>query len=106
MRVGVLTGGGDCPGLNPAIRGAVMRGIDFGFEMVGLEEGWRGLMEKMTTPLTLEVVDEILYKGGTILGNANAVTSFNATNASSRGVALTNTAPLTITGISETGGGG
>jgi 6-phosphofructokinase 1 len=65
-----LTGGGDCPGLNPAIRGAVMRGIDFGFEMVGLEEGWRGLMERMTTPLTLEVVDDILYRGGTILGSS------------------------------------
>lgn len=70
MRVGVLTGGGDCPGLNPAIRGAVMRGLDFGFEMVGIEEGWRGMMEMMTTPLTLEVVDDILPRGGTILGSS------------------------------------
>ena len=70
MRVGILTGGGDCPGLNPAIRGAVMRGIDFGFEMVGIEEGWRGMMEMMTTPLTLDSVDDILARGGTILGSS------------------------------------
>ena len=70
MRVGVLTGGGDCPGLNPAIRGAVMRGIDFGYEMIGIEEGWRGLLKKMTTPLTLDVVENILPLGGTILGSS------------------------------------
>jgi len=70
MRVGILTGGGDCPGLNPAIRGAVMRGIDFGFEMVGIEEGWRGLMEMKTSPLGLDEVDDILARGGTILGSS------------------------------------
>jgi 6-phosphofructokinase 1 len=70
MRVGILTGGGDCPGLNPAIRGAVMRGIDFGFEMVGLEEGWRGLLEMKTIPLSIESVEGILYQGGTILGSS------------------------------------
>jgi 6-phosphofructokinase 1 len=47
-----------------------MRGLDFGFEMVGIEEGWRGMMEMMTTPLTLEVVDDILPRGGTILGSS------------------------------------
>jgi 6-phosphofructokinase 1 len=70
MKVGILTGGGDCPGLNPAIRGAVTRGLDFGFEMIGLEEGWRGLMERLTIPLKQEDVDEIIYKGGTMLGSS------------------------------------
>ena len=42
MKVGILTGGGDCPGLNPAIRGVVYRGIELGFECVGIQEGWRG----------------------------------------------------------------
>ena len=54
MKVGILTGGGDCPGLNPAIRGAVLRGLDHGFEFVGLEMGWRGLVEGLTTEVTLD----------------------------------------------------
>jgi ATP-dependent phosphofructokinase / diphosphate-dependent phosphofructokinase len=70
MRVGILTGGGDCPGLNPAIRGAVLRGLDHGFEFVGLELGWRGLVEGITTELTMQQVDEIVRLGGTILGSS------------------------------------
>jgi len=70
LRVAVLTGGGDCPGLNPAIRGVVMRSLDHGFELVGVEEGWRGLVEGTTSPLTLERVEEIIYQGGTILGSS------------------------------------
>ncbi|MFN3652374.1 MAG: 6-phosphofructokinase [Armatimonadota bacterium] len=70
MRVAVLTGGGDCPGLNPAIRGAVMRGLDHGFEFVGLELGWRGLVEGITTDLSLERVEGIIREGGTILGSS------------------------------------
>jgi phosphofructokinase-like protein len=70
MKVGVLTGGGDCPGLNPAIRGAVYRGLDHGFEFLGLEDGWRGLVEGITTPLGLPEVKEIVNKGGTILGTS------------------------------------
>jgi 6-phosphofructokinase len=54
MRVGVLTGGGDCPGLNPAIRGVVMRGLDHGFELLGIELGWKGLVEGIINPLGLE----------------------------------------------------
>ena len=69
-KVAVLTGGGDCPGLNPAIRGCVMRGIDHGFEFVGLSEGWRGLVEGKTQPLGLAEVKEIVGKGGTILGTS------------------------------------
>lgn len=70
MRVGVLTGGGDCPGLNPAIRGVVLRGRVHGFEFVGLELGWRGLLEKLTVPLDLPQVEEIIRLGGTILGSS------------------------------------
>ena len=70
LKVGVLTGGGDCPGLNPAIRGLVYRGLDHGFEFVGLEEGWRGLVEGKTLPLGLNEVQHIINQGGTILGTS------------------------------------
>src|ERR1017187_3772646 len=69
-RVAILTGGGDCPGLHPAIRGCVMRGLDHGFEFIGLSEGWRGLVDGKTQPLGLEDVKEIVGKGGTILGTS------------------------------------
>jgi 6-phosphofructokinase 1 len=69
-RVAVLTGGGDCPGLNPAIRGCVLRGIDYGFEFIGLSEGWRGLVEGKTQQLGLADVKEIVGKGGTLLGTS------------------------------------
>ncbi len=70
MRVGILTGGGDCPGLNPAIRGVVMRGIDHGFELIGIQLGWKGLVEGIVAPLSLEQVEDIIYQGGTILGSS------------------------------------
>jgi phosphofructokinase-like protein len=68
--VGVLTGGGDCPGLNPAIRGCVYRGLDHDFRFVGLADGWKGLVEGLTLPLGLEQVQEIVNRGGTILGTS------------------------------------
>ncbi|MBC7328080.1 ATP-dependent 6-phosphofructokinase [bacterium] len=67
MRIGVLTGGGDCPGLNPAIRGVVYRAIDYNDEVIGIRAGWKGLLEKDTVPLRLEDVEEIISMGGTIL---------------------------------------
>src|SRR5579875_3882824 len=67
MRVGMLTGGGDCPGLNPAIRGATLRLLDFGHEVLGFTRGWAGLVEGTTMPLTLDVVEPIISEGGTIL---------------------------------------
>src|SRR5207253_6876835 len=70
LKVGVLTGGGDCPGLNPAIRGCVYRGLDHGFRFVGLLEGWRGLVEGNTMRLGLPEVREIFNRGGTILGTS------------------------------------
>lgn len=70
MRIGILTGGGDCPGLNPAIRGAVFRALDYGDECVGIVEGWQGLLSCETEPLDLLRVDEIIDRGGTILGTS------------------------------------
>ncbi len=69
MKIGILTGGGDCPGLNPAIRGFVMKAIDYGYEVYGIREGWRGLVKPIIDdkPLTVADVEEIIYRGGTIL---------------------------------------
>jgi phosphofructokinase-like protein len=65
-----LTGGGDCPGLNAAIRAVVMRLLDYRHEAVGICRGWLGLLEGMTQPLPLDRVDEIISTGGTILGSS------------------------------------
>lgn len=67
MKIGMLTGGGDCPGLNPALRGAVLRLLDYGDEIIGFQQGWKGLVEGLTEPLTLERVEPIISQGGTIL---------------------------------------
>src|SRR5260370_5105772 len=68
MRVGMLTGGGGCPGLNAVIRAAVRKGIQHhGDEVVGFMEGWRGVVDDVTMPLTLETTSGILHRGGTIL---------------------------------------
>ena len=71
MRVGVLTGGGDCPGLNAVIRALVRRGVqEFGYEFVGFRDGWRGPLEGDTIPLDVQAVRGILPRGGTILGSS------------------------------------
>ena len=70
MRIGILTGGGDCPGLNPAIRGFVLRSIDFGYEVIGILDGWKGLIKGTVVPLKLSDVEEIISKGGTILATS------------------------------------
>jgi phosphofructokinase-like protein len=68
MRVGVLTGGGDCPGLNAVIRAAVHKGIlHNGDEFIGFMEGWRGVLDNTTMPLDLHTTSGILQLGGTIL---------------------------------------
>ena len=68
MRVGVLTGGGDCPGLNAVIRAVVRKGVgNYGFDFVGFVDGWRGPLENLTTPLGVQEVRGILPRGGTIL---------------------------------------
>jgi 6-phosphofructokinase 1 len=71
MRIGVLTGGGDCPGLNAVIRAVVRKGVqEYGHEFVGFRDGWRGPLEALTMPLDVEAVDGILNRGGTILGSS------------------------------------
>jgi len=71
MRIGVLTGGGDCPGLNAVIRGVVRKGVQvYGHEFVGFRDGWRGPIEGDTCPLTVAEVRGILPRGGTILGSS------------------------------------
>ncbi|HEY8472477.1 MAG TPA: 6-phosphofructokinase [Natronosporangium sp.] len=71
MRIGVLTGGGDCPGLNAVIRAVVRKGItSYGYEFVGYQNGWRGPLENLTRPLDIQAVRGILPRGGTILGSS------------------------------------
>ena len=71
MKVGVLTGGGDCPGLNAVIRGLVRRGIeDHGYEFIGIKNGWLGLIENTYVPLDIPAISGILHRGGTILGTS------------------------------------
>src|ERR1043166_5553898 len=69
MKIAVLTGGGDCPGLNAVIRAVVRRGEQHGLEVMGVREGWRGLMDPpLHDRLTREATSGILHLGGTILG--------------------------------------
>jgi ATP-dependent phosphofructokinase / diphosphate-dependent phosphofructokinase len=71
MRVGLLTGGGDCPGLNAVIRAVVRKGeAYFGDELVGFADGWRGVIEDHEVPLGVERCRGILPRGGTILGTS------------------------------------
>ncbi|MDD5772501.1 MAG: ATP-dependent 6-phosphofructokinase [bacterium] len=70
-KIGILTGGGDCPGLNAAIRAVVRKGIKFyNYEMFGIKNGWAGLINGDISPLTMDSISGILHKGGTILGTS------------------------------------
>jgi 6-phosphofructokinase 1 len=71
MRIGVLTGGGDCPGLNAVIRALVRRAErEYGHELVGFRHGWRGVIEDEATPLTVATTRGLIHRGGTILGTS------------------------------------
>jgi 6-phosphofructokinase 1 len=70
MRVGLLTGGGDCPGLNAVIRAVVHQLENAGATCVGILEGWRGLIQDLTCPLTTAQTDGIIAQGGSILGSS------------------------------------
>jgi ATP-dependent phosphofructokinase / diphosphate-dependent phosphofructokinase len=71
MRIGVLTGGGDCPGLNAVIRAVVRKGVGvYGYEFVGFRDGWKGPLENITMELGVPQVRGILPRGGTILGSS------------------------------------
>jgi 6-phosphofructokinase 1 len=71
MRIGVLTGGGDCPGLNAVIRAIVRKGVgEYGHEFLGYRDGWRGPLQRDSRPLGVPEVRGILPRGGTILGSS------------------------------------
>ena len=70
MTVGILTAGGDCPGLNAAIRGVVGRCLADGTDVVGIEDGWAGLMEGRTRPMQRDDIRGIITRGGTVLGTS------------------------------------
>ena len=71
MRIGVQTGGGDCPGLNGVIRAVVRKGVEvYGHEFVGFRDGWKGPLEGISRPLEVADVRGILPRGGTILGSS------------------------------------
>jgi len=76
-RVGILTGGGDCPGLNAVIRGVTKTAITkYGMEVIGFHDGYQGLIENRFTILNFESVSGILTQGGTILGSSNKANPF------------------------------
>ena len=70
MKIGILTGGGDCPGLNPVIRAVVRKSYNEGYETIGIKNGWKGMIENDTMKLDLTSISGILPKGGTILGTS------------------------------------
>jgi phosphofructokinase-like protein len=67
MKIGVLTGGGDAPGLNAAIKAAVNKASELGFDVIGIKRGWAGMLELDTQPLSLDSVEEIHSRGGVVL---------------------------------------
>ena len=70
-RFGILTGGGDCPGLNAVIRGVVRAGVNrHGHQIIGFRYGWAGVLEANTVELTAQNTAGILHRGGTILGTS------------------------------------
>ena len=70
QRIGILTGGGDCPGLNAVIRAVTRRSLDRGWEVAAVREGWRGLVDGLVEPLGRREVSGILPRGGTIIGTS------------------------------------
>jgi 6-phosphofructokinase 1 len=70
-KIGILTGGGDCPGLNAVIRAVTKDALRTGMEVIGFEDGFAGLVSNRARPLTMEDVSGILTQGGTILGSCN-----------------------------------
>ena len=85
MKIGILTGGGDCPGLNAVIRAVVRKGISiYGDQVIGILEGWKGLLEEgMTEELNIDKVSGILHRGGTIL-KSSRTNPFNEENGPQR----------------------
>ena len=71
MRIGLLTGGGDCPGLNAAIRAVVKQGLgEYGHSIIGFRNGWKGVVDGDVLPLERQHIRNVLPVGGTLLGTA------------------------------------
>jgi phosphofructokinase-like protein len=70
VKIGILTGGGDCPGLNAVIRAVTRRSADSGHEMIAIREGWKGLVDGLFEPLGTREISGILPRGGTIIGTS------------------------------------
>ena len=111
-RIGILTGGGDCPGLNAVIRAAARTAIrDYDFEVLGIQLGFEGLMTGATIPLTSESIRGILPKGGTLLRTTNRGNPFEYPNEQGQcedrsALVLENVERLGIDGIIAIGGDG
>ncbi len=76
-KIGIITGGGDCPGLNAVIRAVVKTAInEYGLEVIGLKDGYEGLMKKLATKMSYKDASGILSQGGTILGTSNIANPF------------------------------
>jgi len=69
-KIAMLTGGGDCPGLNPVIRAITRKGLQLGYEIIGVRNGWKGMIDKDVMPLDRDAVAGIVHRGGTILGTS------------------------------------
>ncbi len=76
MKIGILTGGGDCPGLNAVVRGVTKAALRRGWEVIGFKDGYRGLVEKDFITLDDGAVSGILIRGGTVLGTSNTANPF------------------------------
>jgi hypothetical protein len=69
-KIAILTGGGDCPGLNPAIRGVVLKAHKLGYDCLGIQEGWKGMINGTAKPIGPDDVREMVGRGGTMLGTS------------------------------------
>ena len=76
-RIGILTGGGDCPGLNAVIRAVAKKAINSGIEVIGIKDGYEGLVRGKALKLSYKAVSGILTLGGTILGTSNKADPFH-----------------------------
>ncbi|MCX5782870.1 MAG: 6-phosphofructokinase, partial [Elusimicrobia bacterium] len=75
-RIGILTGGGDCPGLNAVVRASVKSALGLGWDVIGFKDGYEGLVEDKILRLTDIEVSGIIARGGTLLGTSNTANPF------------------------------
>ncbi|HCC69709.1 MAG TPA: 6-phosphofructokinase, partial [Bacteroidales bacterium] len=102
-KIGVLTSGGDAPGMNAAIRAVTRTAIFNNLEVIGIKEGYRGIMEKLFTPLWSHDVSDIIQRGGTILKTARCI-EFKTPEG--RQIAYNNLKEIGVNGVIVIGGDG